>query len=113
MNIRCESYAPAGEARETMRFQFDELALEKRFQSLQIALLHSSGKTRRIPSAEEKVVQDFGQTLFDALLIGEVRSYYDVSLREANQASKGVRLKLRIRSPDMAALPWEYLNDSR
>ena len=36
--------SPAGEARETMRFPFDELALEGRLDKLQIALLRSGGQ---------------------------------------------------------------------
>src|SRR5712692_4465583 len=75
--------SPAGEAHETMRFPFDELALENRLQALQIALLRSGGQRRQVLSPQEQTVQDFGQRLFDALLTGEVRSRYDVSQREA------------------------------
>jgi outer membrane protein assembly factor BamD (BamD/ComL family) len=105
--------SPAGEARETMRFPFDQVILENRLQALQLALLRSGGKRRRVPSREESVVQEFGHALYDALLAGEIRSRYDVSLLKAAQAGKGLRLKLRIQSPEMAALPWEFLYDSR
>jgi formylglycine-generating enzyme required for sulfatase activity len=106
-------HSPAGEARETMRFPFDELALESRLKDLQIALLHSGGRRRKVLSPEEQTVQAFGQALFDALLTGELRSRYDVSRREAAQHGKGLRLKLRIQSPELAALPWEFLYDPR
>jgi outer membrane protein assembly factor BamD (BamD/ComL family) len=105
--------SPAGEARETMHFPFDELALDLRLGKLQIALLRSGGKHRRVPSPEEQAVQDFGQALFDALLAGEIRNRYDMSLREAEQQDKGLRLKLRIRPPKLSALPWEFLYDRR
>lgn len=105
--------SPAGEARETMKFPFDELALKDRLQNLQIALLHSGGKRRNFLSPEELTVKDFGQALFDALLTGELRSRYDVSQREAAQKGLGLRLKLRIQSPELAALPWEFLYDAR
>ena len=105
--------SPAGEVRETMRFPYDELALESHLKDLQIALLRSGGKRRRVLSPEEQTVQGFGRDLFNALLSGEVRSRYDVSLREAAQQGKGLRLKLRIQSPELAALPWEFLYDSR
>jgi hypothetical protein len=62
-------------------------------------------------SAEEQAVQDFGRDLFDALLSGEIRSRYDVSLQEAKRQGKGLRLKLRIQPPQLAALPWEFLYD--
>jgi formylglycine-generating enzyme required for sulfatase activity len=105
--------SPAGEARETMKFPFDELALKDRLQNLQIALLRSGGKRRSFLSPEERAVQEFGQALFNALLIGELRSRYDVSQREAAQKGLGLRFKLRIQSPELAALPWEFLYDSR
>lgn len=105
--------SPAGKARATMRFPFDEVRLENRLQALQLALLRSGGKRRRVPSREESVVQEFGHALYDALLAGEIRTRYDMSLREAAQAGKGLRLKLHIQSPEMAALPWEFLYDSR
>ncbi len=105
--------SPAGEAREMMKFPFDELALKDRLQNLQIALLRSGGKRRSFLSPEEQTVQEFGQALFNALLTGEVRSRYDVSQREAAQKGLGLRFKLRIQSPELAALPWEFLYDSR
>ena len=105
--------SPAGEARETLHFPFDELALDNRLKDLQIALLRSGGKRRQLLSPEERTVQEFGRALFDSLLVGEVRSRYDVSQREAEQQGKGLRFKLRIQSPELAALPWEFLYDSR
>lgn len=105
--------SPAGEAQETMRFPFDELALTSRLKDLQIALLRSGGARRQALSAEEEHVQAFGSDLFNVLLTGEVRSRYDVSGREARQQGKGLRLKLRIQPPELAALPWEFLYDPR
>jgi formylglycine-generating enzyme required for sulfatase activity len=105
--------SPAGEAHETLRFPFDELALESRLKDLQITLLRSGGKRRQSLSQEEQAVQQFGRALFDSLLIGEVRSRYDVSQSKAAQQGKGLRFKLRIQSPELAALPWEFLYDAR
>lgn len=100
----------AGEARVTMRFPFDELALEKHLDKLQIALLRSGGLRRHVLTAEEQTVQDFGGGLFEALIAGDVRALYDVSrARAAQEGRPGVRLRLRILAPDLAALPWEYL----
>jgi len=102
----------AGEAHETMRFPFDELALESRLKDVQIALLHSGGKRRHIQSSDEQSVRNFGQALFHALFAGEVHSRYIISQRMAFHQGKGLRLKLRIHSPEMAALPWEFLYDA-
>lgn len=105
--------SPAGEARELMRFPYDKLALENKLKDLQIALLHSGGKRRRIPSPHEQAVQSFGLDLFNALIANEVRTRYDVSQGIATREDKGLRLILRIQEPKMAALPWEFLYDPR
>ena len=105
--------SPGGEARETATFPFGELELENRLQAVQIALLRSGGQTRQVLSPEEQAVQDFGYALFMALLPGEVRSRYDVSQREAIRQGAGLRIKLRFQSPEMAALPWEFIYDPR
>jgi len=105
--------APAGEARETLRFPYDALALENRLLALQNALLRSGGGRRRFLSPEQQAVRDFGRDLFDALLTGEVRNRFDVSQERARQQDKGLRLKLRIRPPELAGLPWEFLFDPR
>ena len=44
----------AGEARATMQFPFDELALESRLKDVQIALLSSGGRRRRVLSSHER-----------------------------------------------------------
>jgi formylglycine-generating enzyme required for sulfatase activity len=105
--------SPAGEARETMRFPYDELVLENRLLVLQNALLRSGGRRRQVLSPEEKAVQDFGRDLFNALFTGEVRNRYDVSLERAWHEGRGIRLKLRIQPAELVALPWEFLYDPR
>ena len=103
--------SPAGETSTTMQFPFDTLALERQLDKLQIALLRSGGKRRVAFSKEQQDVRDFGLALFDALMSGDVRSLYDVSQTKAG--SKGLRIKLRIADPGLAALPWEFLWDPR
>lgn len=104
--------APGGEsARATMVFPFDRLALENQLQSLQIALLRSSSPRRRALSAPERSVEQFGRSMFDALMTDDVRVRYAVSRRIADGEGKGLRLKLRISDPALASLPWEYLYD--
>ncbi len=104
-------HSASGEARETMRFPFDELALENQLLALQNALLRSGGKRRQMLLPEEQSVQTFGRALFNALFTGEVGKRYAVSQLAAYTQKKGVRLKLRILAPELAALPWEFLYD--
>ncbi len=105
--------SPAGEAHETMHFPFDELALENQLLALKNALLQSGGKYRLALTDEEQTVQNFGKELWNALLTGEVRNRYDVSLERANREGKGLRLKLRIQEPKLASLPWEFMYEPR
>lgn len=104
-------HSPAGEPREVMQFPFDGLALENQLLTLQNALLRSGGKPRHILLPEEQSVQDFGLALYNALFAGEIGNCYATSQREAALQDKGLRLKLRINSPEMAAIPWEFLYD--
>jgi tetratricopeptide (TPR) repeat protein len=105
--------SPAGEAQAEIRFPFDEWELKDRLQALEIALLRSGGSRRRIPSPEEHTVQDFGRSLFESLLVGDVRTRYEMSLSEARRQGKGLRLKLRIQPSELAVSPWEFLYDAQ
>jgi hypothetical protein len=105
--------SPAGEARGAFCLPFDDLQMENALLKLQNALLRSGGSRRKVLSPEQKAVRDFGGALFDALICDEVRTHFDVSLREAERQDKGLRLKLRILPPELIALPWEYLYDRR
>jgi hypothetical protein len=102
--------SPAGEAHGTLHFPFDEESLKERLDQVQTAL-ESTGQARHQAA---QVVQEFGQGLFEALFTGDIRSCYDVSQREASrQDDRGLRVKLRIQSPELAVLPWEFLYDAR
>jgi len=100
-----------GQTHTEMRFPFDERELKEELQALEIALLRSGGKRRRIDAQEEQMVRKFGRALFEALLGGEIRASYEESLREARRHNKGVRLRLHVRPPELSALPWEFIYD--
>jgi hypothetical protein len=104
-------HSPAGEASGTMRFPFDTLALQSNLQMLQIALLRSGGVRRDVMSDEQQSVVEFGQRLFEALMPDAVRESFRRSQDRARSAGRGLRLRLRIEAPELAALPWEYLYD--
>ncbi len=102
--------SPGGQAQEQMHFPFDDWELENKLLALENALLRSGGSQRSI-SPEERTVQEFGERLFKAVLTGDIRTRYEVSLRVARQQNKGLRLKLHIQPPKLALLPWEFLYD--
>jgi formylglycine-generating enzyme required for sulfatase activity len=105
--------SPAGEAKGIMNFPFSEIELENRLLALQNAVLRSSGQFRVNQNEEEKIVQDFGQKLFESLFTGDIRSLYYESQRLVKQQNRGMRIKLRIRSSWLSVVPWEYLYDKR
>jgi hypothetical protein len=102
-----------GEAQEEMRFPFDEWELKDKLKDVEVALLRSGGKRRRIGTPEEQAIQGFGRALFEALLVGDVGTHYRVSWREARRQNKGLRIKLRVRPSELSALPWEFLYDPK
>lgn len=54
--------------------------------------------------------QTFGQTLFDALFQGKVLAVWNTSYGSiARGQASGMRLRLCINAPELAALPWELL----
>ncbi len=67
----------------------------------------------RVRLKQEKEIIEFGQTLFDTLISGDVRTCYDVSWDRVRREGKGLRIKLRFNTPALAALPWEFLHDDR
>lgn len=99
--------------RAMMRFPFDAPALENVLLRVQNALLRSVALRRQVLSPEAQVVQDFGERLFSALMTGEVLQLYDASGALANQQNKGLRVRLQVQAPELAALPWEFLYDPR
>src|SRR5215216_3845197 len=103
-------HSPAGEAQEEMSFPFDERQLRDKLKDLEIALLRS-GDTRRALSTEERTVQEFGRSLFEAVFVDKVVICYYRSMHQAQQEGKGLRLKLHVKPPNLTVLPWEFLYD--
>src|SRR4030095_6873896 len=82
------------------------------------ALLRGAAQVRGPVTAEEKILQEFGQRVFDVVF----RQTPDIAIQYANSQAgwaenpdriKGLRLKLRIEEPGIAQLPWEYLYNSK
>lgn len=58
---------------------------------------------------DEAFLRDFGIFLYDALFTGDIESLFQLSLGEViSQEERGLRIRLRIDPPAIAALPWEY-----
>jgi formylglycine-generating enzyme required for sulfatase activity len=107
--------SPAGETQQPYQipFPFTARDLERLQDKLENALLRSRTRSRRALTPEEQVVRQFGQTLFEAVFQGDVRSLFYESRLKADHVEKGVRLKLRLQPPEFARLPWEFLLEPR
>jgi CHAT domain/PASTA domain len=100
-------------AKGTFHFPFDPSggdALKTRLQALQIALLRSGGTPRRSATQESTAVEEFGRELWDAIFVGDVRARYEAT-RSAAGPGRGVRTRLSFETPELAALPWEFVFD--
>ncbi|MCC7162672.1 MAG: CHAT domain-containing protein [Anaerolineae bacterium] len=61
----------------------------------------------------EEMLKQFGKTLFNAVFHDEVLTSFRRSRDAADNADKGLRIKLRLDEvPELADLPWEYLYDA-
>jgi hypothetical protein len=59
---------------------------------------------------DDASLKKFGQSLFSSLFSGEIGILYQRALGQVYaDDNAGVRIRLRIEPPDLAALPWEYL----
>lgn len=102
--------APSGgEPSVTTLLDVDGLLRDRN--ALEAAVL-ASGVSGRGLSAAEQQLRQVGTQLFDALFSGPVMGIYRASLGVALQQGQPLRVVLRLRTPQLAALPWEALFDA-
>ncbi len=104
--------APGGEVASTMRLPLTFAELEYQIAAVRGAVLASTAVVRRPPTTDEKPVRELGQRLFEALVADDVRGLYVASRQRAHEQGSVLRLVLRVRPPELARLPWEFLFDS-
>lgn len=86
------------------------------------ALLRDASRFRGTSqSLSERALKEFGEMAFDAVFrqVPPIRDKYvtsramveDMMKRRSPEGLRGLRLRLRIDSPEIALLPWEYLFD--
>lgn len=91
-----------------------ELSLPYDPNQLSRVLRQLENAVRRGGPRQEARIKTFGSLLFDRLFRGEVRDSWTASIGQikSNRRRPRLRLKLRIDSPILAGLPWEFLFDS-
>ncbi|MGH3720875.1 MAG: CHAT domain-containing protein [Pseudonocardiaceae bacterium] len=103
--------APGGEAAATMLLRLTSTELDHHLAVVRDKVLASSAVLRGAPTADERPVRELGQRLFEALIADDVRSLYVASRQRAREQGSVLRLVLRVRPPELARLPWEFLFD--
>ena len=103
--------APGGEVSAQLRFPVPFAELDRQLAMVRGAVLASSAVTRRLPTGDEHPVRQLGRQLFEALVADDVRGLYVASSQRAREHSGTLRLVLRVRPPELARFPWEFLFD--
>ena len=102
--------SPAGATTGQLRLDAEKLLGRRR--ELASAVLASAVPTRGRLSAQELPIREVGQQLFEAVFAERVYGRYTASLQEAARRGEPLRLVLRLRAPELAALPWETMFDA-
>jgi hypothetical protein len=103
--------APGGEASTTMRWSLTPAELDCQLAVIKDKVLVSSAVVRRASTEDEQPVRELGRRLFEALIADDVQALYVASRQRARENGGGLRLVLRVRPPELARLPWEFLFD--
>ncbi len=102
-----------GEARSSFQPPWPPEQMRNLWKDVQLAIYRSHGGVRSVLSPEEDRVRDLGGKLMESLLAGGVRTCWEMTRMRAKEQQKRIRLKLRLQSPELAALPWELLYEQQ
>ncbi len=106
--VRVEK-SPVGEALSNFDHPFSPFELENFY--LRVGRARSG--VRRLDSPEMQEAKKVGSKLFEAIFQEEVYGTFRASINQAANEGKGLRLRLRVDSPELNEFPWEYLYNSR
>jgi formylglycine-generating enzyme required for sulfatase activity len=101
--------SPAGQAMHKFEQPFTDQELEIFY--LRVGRPRSG--TRRLDSPEMETAKQYGSRLFEDIFGEEVYACFRSSLAIAQKDGKGLRIRLRVNSPELVDLPWEYLYNPR
>ncbi len=96
-----------GEPDIDFKLPFSKLELE----NFILKIGGARGGIRRISSPEMEIVREFGAKLFETIFAGDIRTCLISSENEAKSGGNGLRVKLRLESPELINIPWEFLYD--
>jgi hypothetical protein len=97
--------SPAGQAVVDFRLPFTDEKIE----NVLLRLGRTRRAVRRIESSEMQAAKGFGASLFEAVFAGPVAEAFRASVDAARAEGDGLRVRLRLKEPALADLPWEFL----
>ena len=103
--------SPAGEAYADFALPFTDENLTILILRVTQSIGRARRKIRRIQSEERRLLEDFGDQLFQAVFSGAVRECLEGSRRVAGDRDAGLRIRLRLPGA-LANIPWEYLYEN-
>ena len=89
----------------------DAGTLGDQLREVELTLLRSAVRTRRLISPGELPAVDLGREMFEFLFHGRMREHLAAIRNQAAVQGTQLQVRLRIRPPELAALPWEFLYD--
>lgn len=91
---------------------FSPEALERALNDIEKALIRSySPVTTRRAVPVDQCVRQFGETLSDAVLTGDVGRIFDRCRQDARERHAPLRILLDTDGPNVSAIPWEFIID--
>ncbi|MFP5416885.1 MAG: CHAT domain-containing protein, partial [Actinomycetes bacterium] len=98
--------SPKGEASARFALPMQGAALE----NVILKLGRTRSGVRSLSSPQAELARSFGSQLYDSVFVDEVRTCFRRCLDEAEEAGKGLRVRLRVGDdPGLADVPWEFL----
>src|ERR1017187_5967912 len=111
-SYRVAARSEVGDTPETStRLPFDDRELGRQLQALQLALIGPEPMPGKARPADEQPAREFGRQLFEFLFPARVREHWRTFCGQVAHDDAPIQLRLRIRPPELAALPWEFLYD--
>lgn len=104
---------PAGETRQSLTFGLSDAALREKLAQVEQTLRYQDNLTADQKRAQVTAMKAFGGSLFQALINDNLKALYDQSRYITRERGQGLRLKLRLDSSLLTAVPWELLYDPR
>jgi hypothetical protein len=102
-----------GQASAPFQLRSDEGDLIGRQRALR-TLVRATSSSGGASTSGEHAIEALGGDLFDSLFPdGPVRERFEAERDRAEERGGGLRIRLSIDAPEIAALPWEYLRDPK